>query len=106
MDGADNAGPVLAIDHDRLFKELLWAFFLEFLELFFPKIAEMIERDSIEFLSQELYTDILEGDKFLADIIVKVRFKAETLFSWFISNTKAPRLPISPSAISATIWRF
>ncbi len=49
----------------------------------------MIERDSIEFLSQELYTDILEGDKFLADIIVKVRFKAETLFSWFISNTKA-----------------
>ena len=45
-----------------------------------PKIAELIERDSIEFLSQELYTDILAGDKFLADIIVKVRFKDRNAF--------------------------
>ena len=33
------ARAVLAIDHDRLFKELLTTFFVEFLELFFPKLV-------------------------------------------------------------------
>ena len=37
MDRANLPGAVLAIDHDRLFKELLTTFFVEFLELFFPK---------------------------------------------------------------------
>ena len=39
---------VAAIDHDRLFKELLEKFFLEFLQLFFPKLAALIDPDSIE----------------------------------------------------------
>jgi hypothetical protein len=80
MDGAQPAGPVLAIDHDRLFKELLTTFFVEFLELFFPKLAESLERDSIEFLSQELYADLLEGEQYLADILVKARFKGSAAF--------------------------
>ena len=37
------------IDHDRLFKELLTTFFVEFIELFFPKLAAVLERDSIVF---------------------------------------------------------
>ena len=46
MDGIETAGAVLAIDHDRLFKELLTTFFVEFLELSFPKLAASLERDS------------------------------------------------------------
>jgi hypothetical protein len=30
------------IDHDRLFKELLSTFFIEFLELFIPEVASTI----------------------------------------------------------------
>ena len=80
MDGLASAGSVLAIDHDRLFKELLTTFFVEFLELFFPKLAETLERDSIEFLSQELFVNIFEGDAYHADIIVKARFKDSAAF--------------------------
>jgi hypothetical protein len=30
------------IDHDRLFKELISTFFIEFIELFFPQVLEYI----------------------------------------------------------------
>jgi Putative transposase, YhgA-like len=80
VDGPQTAGPVLAIDHDRLFKELLTTFFVEFLDLFVPKVAGLLDRDSVEFLSQELYTDVIDGDQFLADIVVKVRFEGEESF--------------------------
>jgi len=45
-------------DHDRLFKDLLSTFFVEFLELFIPELADTIERDSIRFLQQEYFVDI------------------------------------------------
>ena len=80
MDGRKSAGRVLAIGHDRLFKELLTTFFVEFLELFFPKLAATLERDSIEFLPQEVFVDILDGVEFVADIIVKARFKGSAAF--------------------------
>ncbi len=34
------------MDHDRLFKELLTTFFVEFLELFLPEIAAALDRDT------------------------------------------------------------
>jgi hypothetical protein len=37
-------------EHDRLFKELLSTFFVEFLDLFLPQVASQIERDSVRFL--------------------------------------------------------
>ena len=80
MNGLHSAGSVLAIDHDRLFKELITTFFVEFLELFFPKLAAMLDRDSIEFLSQEHFVDLLDGKEYLADIIVKARFKGDPAF--------------------------
>jgi hypothetical protein len=39
-------------DHDRLFKELIATFFIEFLELFLPQVASTIERNSIRFMHQ------------------------------------------------------
>jgi hypothetical protein len=39
MDGPPPIGRVPAIDHDRLFKELLTTFFCEFLDFFFRELA-------------------------------------------------------------------
>src|SRR5438046_2937433 len=80
MDGSQTAGPVFVIDHDHLFKELLTTFFVEFLELFFPKLAGPVDRDSIEFLSQEHFVNVFEGDAYHADIVVKARFKGSDAF--------------------------
>lgn len=36
------------IDHDQLFKELLSTFFVEFLELFLPQLAQSINAESYQ----------------------------------------------------------
>ena len=43
------------IDHDRLFKELISTFFVEFIELFFPQLMDYLDRDSITFGSSLLF---------------------------------------------------
>ncbi|QLE55716.1 DUF4351 domain-containing protein [Nostoc sp. TCL26-01] len=69
------------IDHDRLFKELLSSFFPEFIELFFPDVSAYWEKDSIEFLPQEVFTDVTEGERKITDILLKVSFRNQkTLF--------------------------
>ena len=49
------------IDHDRLFKELISTFFVEFLDLFIPEILTYLDQDSIIFLDKEIFTDKLRG---------------------------------------------
>jgi predicted transposase YdaD len=68
------------IDHDRLFKELLTTFFGEFLELFLPEVATYLERDSIEFLDKEVFTDVTAGERYEADLIVKAQFQGQESF--------------------------
>lgn len=63
------------IDHDRLFKELLTNFFPEFIELFFPDVSNEWERDSIEFLPQEVFTDVTEGERKVVDLIVRASLR-------------------------------
>ena len=43
------------MDHDRLFKELLTAFFADFLDLFLPKMVAYLDRTAIEFLDKEVF---------------------------------------------------
>jgi hypothetical protein len=74
------AGSVPALDHDRWFKELLTTFFLEFLDLFFPKLARLIDPDSLEFLTQEHFSDVHEGSIYLADVVVKTRYLGEDAY--------------------------
>ncbi|HEY9876014.1 MAG TPA: hypothetical protein V6D12_21465 [Candidatus Obscuribacterales bacterium] len=51
------------IDHDRLFKELISTFFVEFLELFFPEVIAYQNKNSgvrsqeSEFLSVRLASE-------------------------------------------------
>jgi hypothetical protein len=61
------------IDQDRLFKELITTFFWEFLELFTPKILTYIDKNSLEFLPEETFTDITSGEKQKIDILGKVK---------------------------------
>ena len=65
------------IDHDRLFKELLETFFVEFVELFFPEAYEAMDLEHIRFLQQEVFTDVTRGDKHLVDILVETRLKGK-----------------------------
>ncbi len=75
------------IDHDRLFKELLSTFFSEFTELFLPDVANYIERDSISFLNQEIFTDITSGERREVDLLVQVRFRGQdTCFLIHVEN--------------------
>jgi len=58
----------LMIDHDRLFKELLSTFFIDFLDLFIPEIASTIAPNSIVFLQQEYFADLVEGGEKVIDL--------------------------------------
>ena len=76
------------IDHDRLFKELIMTFFYEFVDLLLPDVSVYLERDSLNFLNKEVFTDITAEEKYEADItaeekheadiVVKARFRNET----------------------------
>jgi len=58
------------IKHDRLFKELLKTFFVEFLELFFPSLLAEIDTSYLEFLDKEIFTELTSGDDYRADTIL------------------------------------
>ncbi|MED0656903.1 Rpn family recombination-promoting nuclease/putative transposase [Anoxybacillus ayderensis] len=67
----------MAVDHDRLFKELITTFFEEFLLLFFPHVHEHIDFQHVSFLSEELFTDVTEGEKYRVDLLVETKLKGE-----------------------------
>jgi predicted transposase YdaD len=65
------------IDHDRLFKELLSTFFVEFIELFMPDVMAYLEPDSMTFLDKEVFTDVTAGERYEADLLVQAQFRGE-----------------------------
>ncbi|ADU29430.1 hypothetical protein Bcell_1165 [Evansella cellulosilytica DSM 2522] len=67
----------MSTDHDRLFKELISTFFEEFIMLFFPEAFEHLDFENLRFLSQELFTDVTEGDKHVVDLLVETKLKGE-----------------------------
>lgn len=80
------------IDHDQIFKELLTHFFREFVELFFPELAAYMDRDAVEFLDKELFTDVTAGERHEVDLVVKTRFRGEeTFFLIHVENQAHPQ---------------
>ncbi|WP_346729051.1 Rpn family recombination-promoting nuclease/putative transposase [Lederbergia citrea] len=65
------------IHHDQLFKQLIHTFFTEFLEVFFPDVHEHIDFSTIKPLSEEMFTDLLEGESRRADIIIETKLKGQ-----------------------------
>ena len=110
------------IDHDRLFKELLRTFFVEFVALFLPAVYDYLEPDSLVFLDKEIFTDVVVGERHTADLVVKARFRGQPsyflihtepqasrrqrrgkfggrMFDYFARLTAAHRLPVYPVAL-------
>lgn len=77
------------IDHDRIFKELLRTFFLEFVELFLPEVHADLDYSSLEFLDKEVFTDVTSGEKHEVDLIVKARFRGQPWFFLFHIEAQA-----------------
>jgi hypothetical protein len=70
-----------AINHDRLFKELISHFFIEFIELFLPELGNYLDRGSaIVPLDKEIFTDITSGESHEADLIMKVKTRGQEAF--------------------------
>jgi predicted transposase/invertase (TIGR01784 family) len=65
------------ISHDQNFKELISTFFLEFLELFVPELAALVEPGSVRFLQQEYFTDVLAGEKKIIDLLAEVKLRGQ-----------------------------
>lgn len=74
------------IDHDRLFKELLTTFFVDFLELFVPELHADLDRNSIQFLDKEIFNDVTAGERYEADLIAKVKFRGQE--SYFLIHVE------------------
>lgn len=84
------------IDHDRLFKELLSTFFVEFLELFLPQVVRSIDPDSVQFLPQEYFADLTTGDAKIVDLLAQVQLAGqETGFLIHLENQASPETDFS-----------
>jgi len=57
------------VGHDQLFKDLLKAFFYDFLTLFLPAVAAGIDPGLITFLDPQTFTDLPQGHLRLADLV-------------------------------------
>jgi len=68
------------MDHDRLFKSLLTTFFTEFLDLFLPELVRYVDRDSVEFLDKEIFTDIASSERHEVDLLAKAKFRGKSAF--------------------------
>ena len=81
------------MDHDRLFKELLRTFFVDFIELFFPDLLIYLDRDSVTFLDKELFTDVTQGDRHEVDLVAKARFRGQELC--FLIHVETQAQPVA-----------
>lgn len=106
-------------DHDRWFKELIETFFEEFILAFFPQIYENLDYQHLTFLNQEVFTDIVQGDKRTVDLLIETKLKGddalviihiepqaqykknfnERMFIYFSRLYEKYRCPIVPIAI-------
>jgi len=69
------------MDHDRLFKELIATFFLEFIDLFLPGVSAYLDKSAeVVPLDKEVFTDVTAGKKHIADLVMKVKFRGEDAF--------------------------
>lgn len=59
-------------DHDQRFKALLTEFLFEFIRLFASPIAESLAWETVEWLPQENFLDLFEGQKRTLDLVARV----------------------------------
>ena len=59
------------------FMQLLRTFFAEFMEAFFPEIQEHIDFSVLKPLSEQMYTDLIDGKSQTVDILIETKLKNE-----------------------------
>ena len=76
------------MDHDRNFKELLSAFFVEFLELFLPEIAAALDMGyGVVPLDKEVFTDVTLGEQHEVELVMKAKLRdTEAFFLVHVEN--------------------
>ncbi|MGO8749030.1 MAG: Rpn family recombination-promoting nuclease/putative transposase [Thermoguttaceae bacterium] len=67
------------MDHDRLFKELLTTFLVDFLEVFCPELSKYLDPGSLEFLDKEVFTDVTHRERHEVDLVAKAWFRGKPL---------------------------
>lgn len=58
--------------HDQWFKDLLRSFFDQLIELVAPDLVAELDLDTVTFLEQELFSDLPQGERSIADLVAKV----------------------------------
>jgi hypothetical protein len=94
------------MNHDRLFKELLTTFFLDFLEVFCPELAKYLEPGSLEFLDREVFTDVTHGERHEVDLRAKARFRGKPLGFLIHVEAQARQQDIFPQRMFTYFARF
>ena len=110
----------MAVDHDRLFKQLLTVFFADFVDLFLPQVAAGLDRSAAtQFLDKEVFTDVAAGDRHEVDLLARVRLRggdacilvhvenqssaradfARRMFHYYARLDAKFRLPVYPVAV-------
>lgn len=74
------------VNHDSLFKQLLSAFFFDFVELFAPELAQYADRASLVAMDKEVFTDLAAGESHEADLVMQLRVKGEE--SYFLVHVE------------------
>ncbi len=59
--------------HDQLLKQVLQAFFADFVRLFDPESAAQLDLDTVAFREAEAFTDIPQGQRRTADLVAAVQ---------------------------------
>ena len=73
-----------AMDHDRLFKQLISNFFVEFIELFLPAVAMYLDREfAMVPLDKEIFTDVTSGDSHEVDLLMRAKYLGKDAFFLF-----------------------
>lgn len=80
------------MNHDRLFKELLTTFFPDFVALFLPEVGAYLDASSLVFLDKEVFTDVIAGARYEADLVARGRFRAtEAYFLIHVEQQAQPQ---------------
>jgi hypothetical protein len=69
------------MEHDQRFKTLIREFLLEFVTLFFPLVAALLDLRRLAWLDKELFTDPPRGTAYLLDLVVRVPTLADPAVS-------------------------
>ncbi len=82
--------------YDQVFKGILRRFFQDFMELFFPDVAESLDFASVELLDKELFKGFPDGVQRTPDFVVRVRTR----------EGRPEMVIVHIEAQAGTGWRF